>query len=275
METISNKLTNPKLYQQISDFSIDEPTVALPFSKRLARENNWSLKYSLRVIAEYKRFAYLCITSGHMCSPSEDVDQAWHLHMLYTSSYFTRFCGEVLGQTLAHEPTKGGKDEGEKFTNWYEKTKEAYRREFGEEPPADIWPSSEARFKPQNFARVNTGENWVIPKRKLTRLAFPSVASAAFLILIGCTAASQSLDFGSIGIVFLIAFGLIALIVFLSVLNGQGNSKDRKDNGGGCSSGSSGCGSSGSGCSSDSGSDGGSSGCGGGGCGGGCGGGGD
>jgi len=280
MESISKNLTNPKLYQQISDFSIDEPTVALPFSQRLARENHWSRNYSLRVLDEYKRFAYLCIAAGHPCTPSDEVDQAWHLHMLYTSSYFDRFCKEVLGKTLAHEPTKGGQDEGEKFTDWYEKTKESYRREFGELPPDDIWPSSEVRFQPTNFARVNTKEYWLIPKLKLNRATLPLIATAGILVLIGCTTASQGFDGGAVSAGIIICLAIFGVIALLLIIRAQtGGNKNRNHHAGGCAT--AGCGGDSYGASGtfdssggDGGSGCGSSGCGGGGgCGGGCGGG--
>ena len=69
----------------------------------------------------------------------------WHLHLTYTRSYWDRFCGEVLGQTIHHGPTKGGPDEAEKFDRWYQKTLESYQRVFGEEPHTDIWPARRIR----------------------------------------------------------------------------------------------------------------------------------
>src|SRR5262245_17865777 len=122
-----------ELWQRIEQFQLDSPEASLPFSARLARENNWARDYALRVIAEYKRFAFLAVTACHPVSPSEDVDQAWHLHLTYSANYWKAFCPGILGKPFHHEPTQGGRDEGEKFDDWYAHTLASYKRFFGEE----------------------------------------------------------------------------------------------------------------------------------------------
>src|SRR4030095_16273385 len=111
--------THVELLRRLEQFQLDSPETALPFSARLARENQWTLAYTRRVIAEYKRFAFLAVAAGHPVSPSEDVDQAWHLHLTYSEGYWKHFCPEILGRPLHHQPTKGGCDEREKFSDWY------------------------------------------------------------------------------------------------------------------------------------------------------------
>jgi hypothetical protein len=153
------------LWLRLKDFSPDDPASKLPFSQRLARENGWSRHYASRVIKEYKRFCYLAMTAGHSVSPSDEVDQAWHLHLLYTENYWDDFCGRVLGRKFHHGPTRGGADESAKHYDWYEATLASYRRTFGLPPPGDIWPAAEARFaKPQAFRRVDTASYWLVPK---------------------------------------------------------------------------------------------------------------
>ena len=68
------------------------------------------------MISEYRRFVFLALAAGHPVTPSDQVDQAWHLHLLYTNSYWNRFCGETLGRRLHHGPTQGGASERDKFT---------------------------------------------------------------------------------------------------------------------------------------------------------------
>jgi uncharacterized protein (TIGR04222 family) len=185
------------LWKRVENFTLDDSNSAFPFSKRLARDNGWSLPYTRRVIHEYKRFAFLAVAAGNPVTPSDQVDQAWHLHLLYTQSYWKEFCGEVLRQPLHHGPTKGGARERDKFNDWYARTLASYRAFFDEEPPADIWPAPVQRFGDDiHFARVNTARNWVVPKpawiRQVARALVTSwklVASApiAALILVGCT----------------------------------------------------------------------------------------
>ena len=67
---------------------MDEPGAALPFTSRLAREQGWSHAFAARAIREYKRFLILAMEAGHPVTPSEAVDQVWHLHLVYTVSYW-------------------------------------------------------------------------------------------------------------------------------------------------------------------------------------------
>jgi hypothetical protein len=94
--------------------------------------------------------------AGHPVTPPDAVDQAWHLHLLYTEDYWKRFCPEVLQQELHHTPTAGGESERTKFRDWYGRTLASYQAAFGEPPPEDIWPGVEARFADAAyFRRVN------------------------------------------------------------------------------------------------------------------------
>ncbi len=156
------------LYDKLMAFVIDEPGVELTFARRLARENGWSLPYAERVIVEYKRFVFLAMTAGQVATPSEQVDQAWHLHLTYTRSYWDGLCREVLGQPLHHGPTKGGAAEQAKFIDLYNQTLASYRRFFGQEPPADIWSPAGQRFgEDLRHVSVNTARNWIVPKPRL------------------------------------------------------------------------------------------------------------
>ena len=157
------------LWTRIDGFPLDEHGVALPFSRRLARENRWTEAHTRRAIREYKHFMFLGCVADHPVSPSEDVDQVWHLHLVYTKSYWKDFCGEILKKPFHHNPTKGGVEESAKFEDWYAKTLESYRRFFGEEAPLDIWPPKSIH---RELKWVDTGSNWVIRKpRPQTTLA--------------------------------------------------------------------------------------------------------
>jgi hypothetical protein len=152
------------LWQKIKSFELDDPHASLTFSDRLARENGWSLQFTLRSVEEYKKFIFMICVAGHPVTPSDQVDQVWHLHLLYTESYWIDLCQNTLGKSVHHGPTKGGTAEQTKFTDWYQKTKEVYKSLFEAEPPKDIWPESRIRFGQINFQRVNLDTNWVIKK---------------------------------------------------------------------------------------------------------------
>ena len=153
------------LYQQLQAFELDDPTHELGFTRHLMRSQGWTLTYAQRVIAEYKKFAFLTVVANHQVVPSDQVDQVWHAHMLFTQSYWEEFCPKVLGKTLHHHPTRGGRSERTQFHLLYTQTVASYRQFFGS-PPTDIWSPPDVRFGTQlKMQRVNLSDHWVIPKR--------------------------------------------------------------------------------------------------------------
>lgn len=128
------------LYRQLQAFAFDPPDGG-GYTQRLAAENSWSSAHTARVIEEYRRFLVLAAVTREPISPSDDVDQAWHLHLLYSRSYWLDLCEGLLGRPLHHKPLdRQGRDRAV-FLAQYERTLDAYRRVFGEAPPTTIWPS--------------------------------------------------------------------------------------------------------------------------------------
>ncbi len=176
------------LWSRIEAFSLDAIDAEYPFSKRLARENNWTLAFAKRVVQEYKRFMFLAVVAGHEVTPSQEVDEAWHLHLIYTKSYWDEFCGKVLQKPIHHNPTKGGAAERKKYSLLYNRTLDSYRIFFNEEPPADIWQSEPVRFKKvAELKKINVRENWVIPKPKFLGASSAAVFTPIIMMLLtGC-----------------------------------------------------------------------------------------
>ncbi len=157
-------MQNHDLWLSIKQFELDNPRAELSFSGRLGRENGWSPDFAIRAIYEYKKFIFLICHYDQPLTPSDQVDQVWHLHLLYTKNYWIDFCQKTLKKQIHHQPTEGGRAEREKFAIWYEQTKLYYRDAFGQEPPADIWPDGKERFFDIDFQRVNLKKYWLIPK---------------------------------------------------------------------------------------------------------------
>jgi uncharacterized protein (TIGR04222 family) len=79
-------------------------------------------------------------------TPSKVVDEVWHLHLIYTQSYWGEFCPHVLGRPLHHDPGQGRRGEAQRHAQQYADTLASYRRIFGCDPPAEIWPSRRRAF---------------------------------------------------------------------------------------------------------------------------------
>lgn len=261
-----------KLRERLWQLQLDRDDSSLPFSRRLARDNGWSHAFALRAIEEYRRFVFLAAVAGHPVTPSDEVDQVWHLHLCYTRSYWDEMCGEVLGMPLHHGPTRGGQAERAKFDDWYARTLQSYERYFGEEPPRELWPTAAERFAPRQWRRVDIGDAWLVSRRRVKRQL---VAAAALVALLGAAGCSSVFGDDVGGWIALAAVGGIAGLIIFAIRQGGGG-------GGGGSAGDTGAGSwfwggdgrghSDGGDGGDGGSGCGASGCGGGGCGGGCGG---
>jgi hypothetical protein len=76
--------------------------------------------------------------AGAMISPSEQVDQVWHLHMTYTYEY-REFCKKILKKEYIHNPSSGGKDDKKKFDEIYISTLDFYKEVFMMDAPTHIW----------------------------------------------------------------------------------------------------------------------------------------
>lgn len=153
------------LLDRIMAFELDDPLSGFPFTSRLASEQGWSHAFAGSVVTEYKRFLFLAMVSGHPVSPSEAVDHAWHLHLLYTRSYWHDLCRDILGYDFHHQPSTGGPNESRKFADWYSGTLESYRRHFHREPPADVWPTRSGSSRKSTQKRwIDPAAFWLIPR---------------------------------------------------------------------------------------------------------------
>ena len=224
-----------ELWQRIQNFELDDPGIDFKFSARLARENGWTKAYAKRVVEEYKKFIFLCCISEHGVTPSDPVDQAWHLHLTFTRSYWTGLCKDTLNREIHHNPTKGGKKEADKFDGFYTMSHKLYADKFGVQPPADIWQDNHTRFNDINFQRVNTGKYWLLKKRRLATFAllgFILVLTSATLIQ-----ASEGITIPMLVII----IGIVIFAVYQSESGppgGRNNGNNRNDGGGsGCSAG--------------------------------------
>lgn len=153
------------LWMRLRDFRIGDAADAYTFEQRLARENNWSLEHALQVMEEYRRFLYLIAVSERPLTPSDAVDQAWHLHLAYTRSYWHELCRDILGFELHHNPTKGGTVQQAHFKACYAATLDRYVKIFGTSPPQDIWPDVQQRFAADHtLVRIDRSRVWLMAK---------------------------------------------------------------------------------------------------------------
>ncbi|MGB0373215.1 MAG: glycine-rich domain-containing protein [Opitutales bacterium] len=173
------------LWNKLERFRVDAGEDSLTFIQRLARENAWELEFAERVYGEYLKFIYLACISSNPVTPSDEVDQVWHLHLCYSDSYWNHLCQGVLGRDLHHGPTKGGDQENQRYWEQYESTLNLYRDTFAHEAPRDVWPEASTRFdRKSRFVRVDLKDAFVVRKKTVFNAALFGVVS---LLLVGCS----------------------------------------------------------------------------------------
>ncbi|MET1111065.1 MAG: hypothetical protein ABWX67_06000 [Allosphingosinicella sp.] len=115
------------------------PGYTTRFEEALAEQQGWPRRFANRVTDEYRRFLYLAATAGSEVTPSQAVDEAWHLHLTFPH-YREELCERILGHPLEHRPGTGEPEDEERYQVQYEETLALYERVFGRGPPRDIWP---------------------------------------------------------------------------------------------------------------------------------------
>ncbi len=221
---ITNK--NYELWKKIRDFQLDDKDASFKFSDKLAKEQGWSKFYTLRAIEEYKKFIFLICVTGNSCTPSEDVDQVWHMHLVYTKSYWNDFCKNTLGREIHHTPSKGGQRETSHFKFQYEETKILYENYFGETAPEDVWQTTEKRFQ-FHFRRVDLREYVLIPKLQISKSLKAGVLTVIGLFSFGCSGSGSGFSNFLLGIALVFAFiQLMGLIFFDSEQEQNGKKRE-------------------------------------------------
>ena len=173
-----------ELWQRLAAYTIGPDTASLSFADRLSRENRWDDDHTERVILEYKRFCYLAASSDEDVTPSDAVDQAWHLHLTYSRDYWDRFCPHVLQMPLHHGPTAGGTAERSRYYDQYAQTLASYEAHFGEPAPLDIWPDAKRRFLVDPLSvRVNPADAVILPRGQAYGVATAIGLALAALLL--------------------------------------------------------------------------------------------
>lgn len=225
---------NSHLFAKIANFEIGHSDDTLTFLDRLSRENDWSNVFAQRCLEEYKKFIYLASFSDQAITPSDQVDQVWHLHLTYTRSYWNDLCGDVLEKPLHHGPTRGGKKEGHKYRTQYQYTLDLYARVFNKKPPNDIWPNCDQRFyQVDKFVRLNTANYVLINKPSKTAIKTTLGIISLPLLLTACSSSDTKI---TQAVILLVCLFAVSVYLYKSSKKPSG-SNGKGNTGGGCGAG--------------------------------------
>jgi hypothetical protein len=101
---------------------------------KLVHQYNWQHKHAIIISQMYRNFLLLNAKYGekYQLSPSEEMDEIWHLHILDTQKY-RRDCDAIFGKYLDHNPMSFKGDIKANFAETaksFNKMLELYRKEF-------------------------------------------------------------------------------------------------------------------------------------------------
>eukprot|EP01084_Bolivina_argentea_P194311 333361_1 len=89
---------------------------------------------------EYAKFLYLklkCNDFNHtLLSPSKQIDDIWHLHILFNRKYF-EFCRIYGGALIEHDPN--AKFDIKEYKKRFKNTHKKYKEYFHIKPPQSVW----------------------------------------------------------------------------------------------------------------------------------------
>ncbi len=181
-------IDSERLWTRLQAHPFEHPEQQLDLVRRLAREQAWSLPEARAAVEEYRRFCFLACISPQPLTPSEAVDQVWHLHLTHSRDYWELYCGKVLQRPLHHDPTIGGAAAGRRYGAQYAQTLLRYEECFGL-PSERWWPAAHERFaRPGRWRWIDRERYWLLPRPRLTVLARP------LALLLGVLAAPLSVQ---------------------------------------------------------------------------------
>lgn len=104
--------------------------------ERLVKTEGWSQREAEQVVAQYRNYLFLRKKYPEdSLPPSQEIDEAWHAHILHTVEY-RRFCKRVFAERedayLDHHPQAEQGESPEKMAELFDRTQALYHREFGE-----------------------------------------------------------------------------------------------------------------------------------------------
>jgi hypothetical protein len=157
-------MAEAELWRRICDHDFEAADHSPNFLQRLARDKAWSVPFARGAVAEYRRFAFLCMRSDAPLTPSEEVDEVWHQHLVWSRDYWDLWCRERLGAPLHHDPSRGGPQQHAYFQTRYAATLALYERWFGP-PPEAYWPGTRRRFRTTaRFRGIDTERAMIVPR---------------------------------------------------------------------------------------------------------------
>lgn len=122
------------------------------FANKIMKKHRLPRAFTFRAIEEYKKFVYLGVISDFIVTPSKYIDLIWHEHLLFSKAY-REFCNDVIEYQFDHQPELiTTEDQTEIFTMQYLETLDLYRKEFGMEPPENIWGTP--KFDKERIAKM-------------------------------------------------------------------------------------------------------------------------
>lgn len=158
------------------------------FADKLCRKFNWKKQFAMKAIWEYKKFVYLGVISDCGVTPSKIIDQVWHEHLLFSVGY-RNFCKNIIEYDFDHNPELVSiNSQTETFQSQYFYTIDLYKKEFGLEPPEEIWDATKFQGNAEGIKKPK--------KNKLVSTVYGTDDNSETLISFFPSVESHDVEFG-------------------------------------------------------------------------------
>lgn len=95
----------------------------------------WSKEKVEQIEVWYRRFLYIRLHEKEaVLVPTNDIDEFWHIHMLYTKQYYND-CKKIFSCIVQHNPTvEPSKEENDLFLKNFKNSLELFQKYYNEIP---------------------------------------------------------------------------------------------------------------------------------------------
>lgn len=131
----------------------------MDIEEKIAKDNNWSIELTKKIIYEYERFLFLKSTNPDLL-PSDKIEKIWKFHVLMTENYYN-YCNQKFNKIIHMDWNNMHSIGNYEKLELILKTIKIYKNTFGNIVYPEVWVS-QYEFNLNDLEKMNEKNN-IIP----------------------------------------------------------------------------------------------------------------